>query len=272
MQKILKVRFDGVTHQQATRQAIEYALASSQHYICTPNPEIVLKAQENNKYLKILNQSDLNIADGTGILWAAKYLSLAQQYYKPSERIRKFVSTLFAALFSPKSLHTVLPERVTGIDLMKSICQEAAKNNLPIFLLGAQEGIAKTAAKNLQQEILKLKIVGAHAGNPSPKNDQQLCKIINNAKPSIIFVAYGAPKQELWIARNLKHLKTVRLAMAVGGAFDFISKSKLRAPKWMQKSGLEWLFRLYQEPSRATRIYNAIVKFPFKILQKSLKS
>ncbi len=240
--KILGVRFDRVTLEEAAEKALEFAKDEKQHYICTPNPEIVLEAQKNEEFLKVLNQSDLNIPDGIGIIWAAKYLKQGSL------------------------------QRVTGVDLMEKICEKAAKENLKIFLLGADEGVAQKVKTILENKYPGIKIVGPYSGSAEEKEKNLILKNINDSGAKILFVAFGAPKQEIWITDNLKNLNSVRLGMGVGGSFDFIAQVHKRAPKWIQKIGLEWLYRLLQQPSRLKRIYNATIKFPLTVLRKNLKS
>ncbi len=270
--KILNVKFTPVTLDQALKQAMNFAKSKKQHYICTPNPEIILEAQKNKKFLEVLNNSSLNIADGIGTVWAANYLTKTSRYIS---RLRKFLSWkwhLLKILTSPNSLKNPLPQRVTGTDLMEAICKESAKfltiNKPKIFLLGAEEGVAVEAKLKLQKKYPRLKIVGTYSGSPS---DKEVVKIINAKSPNILFVAFGAPAQELWIAQNLKKLPSVHLAIGVGGAFNFFAGTRNRAPEFMQKLGFEWLYRLIQEPSRFKRIYNAVIKFPIRILKENLK-
>lgn len=230
--KILGVRFDNVTIKEALEKALKFAKDGKKHYICTPNPEMLLEAQKNRKFMKVLDRSSLNTPDGFGILLAARYK------------------------------HTPLRERVTGTDLMKEILQ---KSKQKIFLLGAGKGVAEKIA-----EIWNVaNIVGTFTGSPKVEKEQKIREMINKSKAEILFVAYGAPTQEIWIARNLKHLKTVKLAVGVGGAFDFLAGKVKRAPAWMRKCGLEWMYRLIKEPRRIKRIINAVIKFPIKLISSS---
>lgn len=270
--KILKVRFDKVTLEEATAKAISLAKAVKISQICTPNPEILLAAQKNEKYLTILNQSALNIPDGIGILWAAKYLKITENNRSKLFKFLKWIFSLKTMIFYPKYCRTVLTERVTGVDLMKTICEKAAKENLKIFLLGAAEGVAEKTKLILGKKYPGLKIVGTHSGSAKTDKEQAILSKINKSEANILFVAFGAPSQEIWIHRNLKNFRSVKLAMGVGGSFDFIAGVRKRAPVWMQKSGLEWLYRVITQPSRLKRIYNATIKFPTTILKKSLKS
>lgn len=227
--KILGVRFDNVTMEQAVKKALAFAGHNQKRYICTPNPEMLLEAQKNRKFLRILNDSNLNVPDGFGIILASKYKK------KP------------------------LKERVTGTDLMREILLKTDKK---IFLLGAKESIAEETAKKFPNA----RITGTFAGSPSPQDESKIRKLIDKSEAEILFVAYGAPAQELWIARNMNHLCTVRLSVGVGGAFDFLAGKVKRAPKLMRETGLEWLYRLIKEPRRIRRIYNAVVRFPLKVI------
>lgn len=268
--KILKVKFNKITLKEATKEAISFAKDNKQHYLCTPNPEILLEAKKNQKFLEILNRSDLNIADGIGILWASKFKKISERN-KKFGTFAKWLTSLSTILFYPKYIRSELTERVTGVDLMESICQEAAKENLKIFLLGAAEGVAEKVTLVLQNKYSGIKIVGSYAGSSKLKDEKTIIDRINQSEAGILFVAYGAPSQEIWIARNLRNLKTVKLAIGVGGAFDYIASIRKRAPKWLQKLGLEWLYRLIQQPSRLKRIYKATVKFPITVLKNNPK-
>lgn len=269
--KILKVRFDKITMKEALAKAMDFAKDQKQHYICTPNPEILLAAENNPKYQEVLNHSDLNIADGIGILWASKFEKMTQGNKTNLTIFAKWLSSLSSILFYPKYIRTELAERVTGTDLMQNICKEASTENLKIFLLGAANGVAEKVKTILEKNYPKIKIVGTFAGSARQEDEEDIIKKINKTDAQILFIAYGAPAQELWIARNLKKLNTVKLAIGIGGAFDYIAGIRKRAPKLLQKLGAEWLYRLIQQPSRIKRIFNATVKFPVKVLKKRLK-
>jgi N-acetylglucosaminyldiphosphoundecaprenol N-acetyl-beta-D-mannosaminyltransferase len=161
-----------------------------------------------------------------------------------------------------------LRERVPGSDTVELIASIAARDGLRMFLLGAAPGVAGEAARRLGERHPGLVIAGTHAGSPAPSDEAEIGALINGARADILLVAYGAPKQELWIERNLAKLP-VRLAMSVGGTFDFLAGVKARAPRWMQRAGLEWLFRLAQEPSRWRRML-ALPKFAFLAFTEQL--
>ncbi len=139
-------------------------------------------------------------------------------------------------------------------------------------MLGAKEGVAEIVQEKLEKKYPGLKIVGTYAGSPSEKDFPAIREHIRSATPSVLFVAYGQKQQELWIANHIKEFPSVKVAMGVGGAFDFIAGTRLRAPKILRAAGLEWLCRLAQEPKRIRRICNAVLKFPFVIISRRLSS
>lgn len=233
---IMNVPFDALSKDKILDLLLEKLKRNTPFFVATPNPEMLLEARKNSEFLYLLNHTDLNIPDGTGIIWAAKHI------YKKK----------------------TLKQRITGTDIMQEICANVPVGT-KIFLLGGRKGISTLVKYKLEQKY-PVNIVGTSSQDASPANDDKLCKFINDSKPEILFVAFGAPKQEFWLQRNLPHLSSVRVAIGVGGAFDFIAGKKKRAPAFMQKLGLEWLFRLIQQPSRIKRIFNATVKFPFLII------
>jgi len=160
-----------------------------------------------------------------------------------------------------------LPERVTGTDLMEKLIHQSHKMGAKIFLLGAAPGVARRVADKWRFD----QIVGTFSGSPEPHNDAEIVDRINASEANMVFVAYGAPKQEQWIVRNLKKMPNIRVAIGVGGAFDFIGGVRNRAPKWIRKSGLEWAYRVVQEPRRIKRILNATLVFPYHVMFKRKK-
>ena len=265
--KILKVKFDNIKLDEATEIALNLAKSKEKHFIATPNPEMLLEARKNPKFLEVLNKSSLNVPDGIGILWAAKYLETTKNNKSKILKTVKWIFSLISVLLYPMYIKDILKERLSGIDLMEKICQKSTQENLKIFLLGAKEGIAEKTKEVLLKKYPDIQITGLYAGSPKESEERIIIDKINRSEAQILFVAYGAPFQELWIARNLKKLHNIKLAMGVGGSFDFIARTKKRAPKYLQKLGLEWIYRLIQQPSRLKRIYNAVIKFPIVVLK-----
>lgn len=254
---ILQVPFDTLTRPQIVEKLFELIETDNQHHIATPNPEMLLAAQEDPEFLALLQLTTLNTPDGIGIVWAAN--AQHDPLWKAALKL------LILPMYTPK---TPLPERVTGVDLFLDICKEATEKGKKIFLLGAQPGVADATKQTLETLYPGIHIVGTYAGSPSPFEEEKIKDLINDTEPDILFVAYGAPAQEKWIARNLRKMPTVKVAIGVGGTFDFISGHIKRAPLLLQKTGLEWLYRLYNEPTRWKRIKNATMVFPWRFLKQ----
>ncbi|MAF20811.1 MAG: hypothetical protein CMI55_03970 [Parcubacteria group bacterium] len=215
--KILGVRVDNLTINQVLEKIEGFLADGRQHYIVTLNPEFLVKAQKDQSFKQILNQADLALPDGIGLIFAAWFLGQS------------------------------LKQRIAGVDLMEKICQKAAQNGWPVCLIGGQSDIAQKAGANLKKKYPGLEI--------------------NQNNPKILFVALGAPKQEKWIVENLKNIPSVKLAIGVGGSFDFISGQVRRAPRLIRFLGLEWLWRLMRQPWRIKRIFRAIIIFPWLVLK-----
>jgi len=222
--KVLGVPVDGITYIQWMKQIHEWVHHSQHpHHVCTVNPEFIMVAQDDPIFFNILNRADLCVPDGVGLLWATRYLG------QP------------------------VPERVTGSDGVPLIAQYAAKIGWKLFLLGAGPGIAEKAADILREQNPKLQIVGTYGGSPASFEEEGITKMINHTGADILFVAFGAPEQDKWIARNLPRLN-VKMAMGIGGSLDFIAGVVPRAPLWMQQYGIEWLYRLIRQPWRIKRM------------------
>jgi N-acetylglucosaminyldiphosphoundecaprenol N-acetyl-beta-D-mannosaminyltransferase len=159
-------------------------------------------------------------------------------------------------------------ERVAGVDIVRQFATTARDNGFRIFLLGAAPGIAERTAAFLQKENPGLQIAGTFSGSPRSEDEEMICSMIEKAKPHVLLVAYGPPQQDLWIARTQQRLK-IPIAMGVGGTFDFIAGVAIRAPLWIQRIGMEWLFRLIREPWRLRRQTSLFV-FVFQILKQTV--
>lgn len=231
--QILGVPVDAVTLQEAVQRMQEMIGSGAQHHVLTPNPEMLVAARSNPAFLSVLQFSSLNVPDGYGLILASRFLG------------------------SP------LPERVSGVDLLTEFCR---KIDVPVFFLGAAPGVAERAAAVLKKNNPMLITAGTHAGSPRVEEEDEIVCRINASGARVLFVAYGAPAQDLWIAKNLQRMRSVRLAMGVGGSFDFLAEVRKRAPYFLRACGFEWLWRLLKEPKRIGRIFKAVVIFPFLVL------
>jgi len=264
--KILETVTDKTTSKEALENIKIFLSSSENHYIVTLNPEMVVRAQKDSAFRKIINDANMVVADGMGILIAANFLDEKKGKLLPD--LFNLFLTVFDAVFFPKKNEGVLPERISGIDLIYKICGSDFAEDRKIYLVGAEEGIAERTGEILKKKFPKIQIVGAEEGirkNSTEEENAKLVERINAKKPEIIFVAFGAPKQEKWICENLKKMPSVKVAMGVGGSFDFISGKTRRAPQFMQERGWEWLWRLLQEPKRIKRIYTATWKLTWLI-------
>jgi N-acetylglucosaminyldiphosphoundecaprenol N-acetyl-beta-D-mannosaminyltransferase len=202
--------------------AVYLAEGDRTRQFCTVNPEFVMLAQRDPEFMQVLHQADLCLPDGIGLLWAARRIG------KP------------------------LPERVTGSDGVPLIAGRAAREGWRLFLLGGAEGVAEEAGRILGERYPGLQIAGTYAGSPTPEEEDEIVARINASCADILLVAYGAPRQDKWIARNRDRLR-VGVAMGVGGSLDFVTGAQTRAPRWVRRLGLEWLYRLVCEPWRWRR-------------------
>jgi len=201
---------------------IQYPI-SNIHQICTMNPEFIMTARRDPLFADVLRQADLCVPDGVGVLWAARRQGV--------------------------QVH----ERVTGSDGIYQICRRATACGWSVYFLGAAEGVAEEAGRRLATLYPGLRVSGAYGGSPHEDSWPEIAKRLTIAQPDILFVAYGHPRQDLWIAQHRQELP-VKVALGIGGAFDFVAGVIPRAPQWAQQWGVEWLYRLLQQPWRWRRM------------------
>ncbi len=237
---ILGVTIDAVTFQSALAKIETFIADGHPHQVCTVNPEFVVAARRDHLFRRVINRAAMAFADGAGLLMAARWLG-----------------------------ETPLPERIAGVDMVEALAQRSAERGYRLYFLGAQPGVAEKAIAALRERYPKLRAVGAFAGSPRAEDEDAIVEKIRAATPDVVFVAYGAPKQDKWIARNM-HRLPAGVLIGVGGAFDFIAGTAQRAPKWVQRIGLEWLHRLVMQPWRWRRIWNAVPYFLWLIFKSKI--
>jgi len=223
-----KIRIHGVMMDNVTMdEALEYVMGrlggSGTAKVYTPNSEIMMQAQRDPELKEILNRADLLIADGAGVVLASRILGIP------------------------------LKEKVSGIDLVKRILENAAKRPVSLFILGAKPGVAEMASQNIMSGYPGAEVKGAHHGYFSAEEEDSIIEKINGSGSEILLVGLGAPKQEKWIHRNASRLNC-KVAIGVGGSIDVLAGTAALAPEFMRKAGLEWLFRLIKEPRRFKRM------------------
>ncbi|MCL4472795.1 MAG: WecB/TagA/CpsF family glycosyltransferase [Actinobacteria bacterium] len=239
--KVLGVQVDRVDSKQALATIETMLDTPACKQVVTLNPEYVMRATEDPELMRILNGAELSVPDGMGIVWASRILG------EP------------------------LKGRITGTGLLPEIARICASRGQSLFLLGGQPGVAGLAAARLSEQIPGLAIAGVSSNDPGNVTDPQTVELINGSGADVLAVAYGCPKQDFWIDRNRGKLTGVRVAIGVGGALDFISGQVPRAPRWIRRAGMEWLFRLGLEPSRLGRMI-ALPRFGWRVLRARARS
>ena len=239
--KFLNTEIDNLTMQESLEIIDELINRKNPSYVVTPNVDHIVKLEEDKEFQEVYENADLILTDGMPLIWISK--------------IKK----------------TPIKEKVSGSDLFPKVCELASKKGYKLFLLGAAEGVADKAARNLKDKYEGLNIVGTYSPSYGfeKKEDeiQHIIDIVRNVKPDILAVGLGAPKQEKFIYKYKDELN-VSVSLAIGASIDFEAGNVNRAPKWMQRVGLEWFYRLCKEPKRMFKRYLIddlkIIKVHFK--------
>jgi N-acetylglucosaminyldiphosphoundecaprenol N-acetyl-beta-D-mannosaminyltransferase len=231
---VLGVPFDRVDRVGAVRRAAELASSGGFHLVVTANPELVVAARASPELMEVVRSASLVVADGIGVVWASRRLG------------------------------DPLPERVAGVELMEALCGWAALEGRPVFLLGGRPGVAEAAATNLVRRFPGLQVAGTHHGYFTGA-DAEVAGRVARSGAHLLFCGLGSPTQELWLWRHRGRLG-VRLAMGVGGSLDVLAGQARRAPEWVRRAHLEWLYRLAREPWRWRRQL-ALPRFAWAVLR-----
>ena len=234
---ILGVPFDNVTKTEAVEYAYKIQSEHKAYYVVTPNPEIVMRAREDEEMLSAVKDAELVIPDGIGVIYGAKILG------------------------------TPMKERVPGIDFTTALMEKMNEEGRSVFLFGSKPGVADKASENLSARYPGIKFVGTNDGYFT--DDEPIIEKINSAKPDLMLVCLGAPKQEKWMQKNA-HRLDVGLMIGAGGSLDVFAGIVERAPEKWQKLGLEWLYRLKKEPKRIIRMMN-LPKFMIVVIFSKIR-
>ena len=229
---ILGIRFDDLTREEAAQAGAGLLRSGSFHYVVTPNPEFILSSEKDPEFRRILNEADLVLPDGIGVVYSAKILG------------------------------TPLKERVPGIDFAADMLAQLNEMGGRLFLLGAKPGVAEAAGEKILERYPDIVLCGTQDGYF--KDEQSVLLKVAAAQPDLLFVCLGAPKQEKWMAR-WGALTGAKLAIGLGGALDVFAGNVDRAPEKWRRMGLEWAYRLSREPKRIGRM----AKLPL-VLTRSL--
>lgn len=253
---ILGVKIDRVSMDEIIQTVGYWVHSRGKHYITTPNIEFIILARKDEIFRKILNNSNLAVPDSSRFGWILNVL-------RAKNLLNKLVVWPF--FIFPTSPPLIRFEHATGIDLMERLIKEGCDWGVTMGFLGGGSGVAKKLKECLARKYPKLKITYCSEGGVIDKegNEMDVSKYVI-PDTDILFVAFGAPKQEKWIAKNLKKYP-VKVMIGVGGAFDYLSGKIPRAPWFLRNFGFEWLFRFIRQPWRIKRIWN-LVKFVFGVL------
>lgn len=222
---VLGVPISKVTMAQATNMVDTFMKEEGLHAIYTPNPEIVMLAKDNPKFMETLKKADLVVPDGIGVVIASK--------------IQK---------------GEILEERVPGYDLVQNTMKQSVEKGYKYYFFGSKPGVADEAAKKMRETYKGIQIVGTRDGYFGKEDEAAIIEDINTSGANILLVALGAPKQEEWIETHRKDLPNVKVAVGVGGSLDGMAGIVKRAPIAFQKLGLEWFYRLLKQPTRFKRM------------------
>ena len=218
---VMGIAFDNVTMEEALARACELLTLARAAYVVTPNAEIAYEALPDAQLRQLLNGADMVLPDGAGVVLASKILK------KP------------------------LRQKVAGVDFAAGLLQELSKTGGRLYLLGSKPGVAEQAAQKMLEQAPGLVVCGMADGYF--QDEAAVVQKINAAAPDVLFVCLGAPKQELFMRAHQKELN-VRLMVGLGGTLDAFAGTVKRAPKWMIRLNLEWLYRLIKEPKRFRRM------------------
>ncbi len=232
--RLLGVRIDNILLAEALEKIKGFLNDGQQHYIILPYADFLVQAQKDADFRRILNEADLSLSDGVGPVIAS--------YIFGGEKLKS---------------------RVMGVDLIWALFAKFGAEH-SVFLFGGEEGVTQSAAQNIWQKAPGVKIAGALDGYVG---DAEAIDMVNRSGAEILLVALGMPKQEKWIYDNLKKMPSVKVAIGVGGAFDFISGRVRRAPKVIQKMGMEWLWRLFCEPKQWRKAWRLVIIFSLLVIR-----
>jgi len=226
--KFMNTEIDNLTMDEALQEIDALIQKNCNAYVVTPNVDHIIQLERGGELCEVYKHANLILADGKPIVWLSKWYN------------------------------TPLKDKISGSDLLPCLCDMAAKRNYRMFLLGGAEGVAAKAAKNLCETYAGLQIVGTYSPPYGfEKNEEEINKIVDivtAAKPHILIVGLGCPKQELFILHHKNKLH-VPISLGLGASIDFEAGEVKRAPKWMSECGLEWFYRFLQDPKRLAKRY-----------------
>jgi len=256
--KIAKVEIDTFSKKEVIDQIQKAIQKRKPIQVVTPYSEFIVEAEYNLEFRKALNTSEIRVPDGIGILWAGAYLA---------HKWDNLLLSLLGIINRDIRLYSIFSEKISGSDLIYDILDSAHQNKNRVYLLGGEGEVPDKTKNYIEKNYPRIHITGIYK-DKIKLGDTNLYQKILDTQSDIVLVAMSYPKQEI-LASQLKQYFIKQdhqgVIMCLGGTFDFLAGVRQRAPKWMQKLGLEWLYRLIQQPKRIRRIYKAIVEFTILI-------
>lgn len=227
-EKFMNTYIDNITLEEAVAYIEKCILQRKIGYVITPNTDQIVRMEKDDYFRTICEQSELLLVDGHPLMWISRF------YKRPFK------------------------EKICGSDLVPVLCRLAAQKGYSVFLLGAAPGVALKAAKRLQQDYPGLKVAGVYSPPPGfekdPEEMRRINMILKESHADMLFVGMGVPKQDIFIYEN-KDIYRIPMSFSVGGTIDFLAGEQKRAPKWVSRIGMEWLYRLLHDPRRLFKRY-----------------
>lgn len=276
---LLGIKLDAIYKENALHEIGQFFNKKKASLLTTTNAEFIILSRDDEEFRNIINKkSSINFIDGFGIIWAIGLLKCWKPKLIIFKQLYIAVQWLLSILLMPISLlvfKKYVPEKISGSDFTWDLAKFAADNQKRVFLLGNKLGMdpnsAQKASLKLLTDIYNLKISGTHSGTDSVVEEKEIIEMIKKSDSDILMVGFGSPKQEKWLARNLKKTNC-KIVIGLGGTFDFIAGIQKRAPRWVQKIGFEWLYRLFQNPRRFRRQISTLPVFLYLVLVERFKN
>ena len=280
--KLFYTRIDNYSKEELKSYIINVFKKTTKVKIAKINTEFLQRSLNEKKFLDVLNSSNLNIVDGRGVMWAARYLTLPisdNKYIRPIQSVVQMVYSGASIVLKPSFIKYPIANAVPGVEAFNLMMQTASDSGVGVFLFGGDKGALNLSVKNIKENFPKLKISGSLNGYDYQTNKKiDPVAEINNTDAKLLIVALGSPKQEYWINDNIDKLKNIKVAVGEGGTLDRIAHPFQKSPKFINKIGLEWLWRSMFNKSKTEnrnsyqKFWNAVPGFIFQAVKFKIKN
>ncbi len=264
------LKIDAITKSELLSEISERIERKQKTFVSTPYSEFLYASIKDEQLRTEFNKADFAIPDGVGVIWAHAFLAEPVTWPGFLSKLQiwwQMVWTGASILLNPKYIYRDIPEKIVGADFIWDLAKLAEQKNFTIFLWGSKDNEAKITAQKLIAKFPNLKIVGTSNKN---LDDNTIFQDLDSAKPDMLLVALAAQETEKWLAQNLQKTPAM-FAIGLGGTFDYIAGTKKQPPQFVRKIGLEWLYRLFTQPSRVFRIYRGFVGLIFLVIKTKTK-